>query len=141
MTTAVLALALASAGAASAQHGPTAGTGGGPVTGAIDFGFRAGSVTGDEARFQRYRDLRDGVALDVAVERRGQTYEFAVFAANTGYRDGRDGAEFRNARWRVKFTFDSTPLNYGYHTLTPWTLGTDGEEARLTLDPAARLRV
>ena len=36
---------------------PTAGT---SFIRSIDFGFRGTSATGDEARYERYRDLRDG---------------------------------------------------------------------------------
>ena len=35
-----------------------------PATGEVEVGARFGDVSGDEARFLKYRDLRDGVTLD-----------------------------------------------------------------------------
>ena len=35
------------------------------IFGQIDFGGRITSIDGDEARYQRYRDLRDGVFFDL----------------------------------------------------------------------------
>ena len=61
--TTIAALLLASASMAGAQTPPTkpeppANV---PTRGLLDFGYRGGSVTGDEARFERYRDPRPGV--------------------------------------------------------------------------------
>ena len=35
-----------------------------PNLGTVDFGYRGTSFTGDEARYNRYRDLRDGGYVD-----------------------------------------------------------------------------
>ena len=71
--TTIAALLLASASMAGAQTPPTkpeppANV---PTRGLLDFGYRGGSVTGDEARFERYRDPRPGVAtwFEVDIER------------------------------------------------------------------------
>ena len=36
-----------------------------PKLGWIDFGYRGDSVSGDEARYNRYRDFRDGATLNM----------------------------------------------------------------------------
>jgi MtrB/PioB family decaheme-associated outer membrane protein len=49
------------------------------TTGAIDFGVRGTSVNGDAARYERYRDLGDGLALEgvrLSRERRGWLFDF-----------------------------------------------------------------
>ena len=38
-----------------------------PQTGLFDVGFRGTSTDGDEARYERYRDLRDGAATFFAM--------------------------------------------------------------------------
>ena len=48
-------------GLAAAQ---TAATLEGAGIGEVEFGARVASVTGDAARYQRFRDLRDGATLD-----------------------------------------------------------------------------
>ena len=138
LTMAAAALMLVSASLAGAQQPSAAAA---PVTGSVDFGFRGGSVSGDEARFERYRDMRNGANINFHVAKETEAYAVGAWANNVGYRDGRYGFDFSNAKLKVKFSFDSTPLNYGYNTLTPWTLTTGGAEAKLTLDAATRLRV
>src|SRR6185503_17801030 len=61
-----------------------------PQFGTIDFGYRGTSFTGDEARYNRYRDLRDGPYVNkfrFAKER--ETMAFRAEANNVGYRDQR----------------------------------------------------
>ena len=59
LTIVTTALLLASGGLAMAQE-PAAPAGATPWTGSIDFGGRVSSVDGDKARFERFRDLRNG---------------------------------------------------------------------------------
>ena len=60
-TTIVLCSALLAAPvAARAQESTSAA----PSTGAVDVGGQFTSVSGDEARYQHYRDLRTGVLVD-----------------------------------------------------------------------------
>ncbi len=90
--------------------------------GSIDFGFRASSTTGDRARYERFRDLRNGANVNLALKKSTDTYRFEVNGTNIGYLDQNLNANFVNER--VKFTafFDQTPLNYGLDgmTKTPW---------------------
>ena len=64
LTIATGALLLASANLAVAQQAPQSSN---PpavegVTGTVDIGVRSESTTGDEARYERYRDLRSGAS-------------------------------------------------------------------------------
>jgi hypothetical protein len=121
MTTA--ALLLASAMYATAQTKPAEGTSGTPtgaVTGTVDVGFRATTVDGDEARYERYRDLRNGLYTNIFFGKETDTYLYDVAAKNVGYNDQTYGFNYQNSRMRFSFLWDSIPLNYCYNCLTPW---------------------
>jgi hypothetical protein len=61
----------------------------------VDLGVRFGSVDGDEARFMRYRDLRDGVILDSGRYTRDKdTRLFHAEVDHLGYRDQRYSVRF-----------------------------------------------
>jgi len=78
----------------------------GKAYGNIDFGGQFSSVTGDSARFQRYRDLRDGPLADnVLLNRRGETWTLRAAAVKPGYRDQRFTADYRLVG-KVKAFFD-----------------------------------
>ena len=60
----------------------------GPKLGQVDFGFRGDSVTGDEARFNRYRDLSQGGLVDrFRWGKITDTWGFFCAAYNVGYED------------------------------------------------------
>ena len=60
----------------------------GKVYGSVDFGARFNTVDGDEARFQRYRDLTSGPTANNAIfGRRTEDWTFEAQAWNVGYRD------------------------------------------------------
>jgi MtrB/PioB family decaheme-associated outer membrane protein len=93
-----------------------------PGTGAnrIDFGARIGTVSGDPARWQRYRDLRDGPVInrfDFEYER--NNWLWSVGGDHVGYRDQRYqvNAE-RPGRASLRFLWDSIPLFISQDTLT-----------------------
>ena len=66
-----------------------------PKLGWIDFGYRGDSVSGDEARYNRYRDLRDGATLNrFQIKKETATNYFFASADNIGYRDQRYSANF-----------------------------------------------
>jgi hypothetical protein len=88
--TVTAALLLASAIHAKAQTKPaetTSGTGPGGITGTADVGFRATGTSGDEARYERYRDLRDGLYTNIVFGKETDTYLYDVTAKNVGYHD------------------------------------------------------
>ncbi len=91
--------------------------------GQIDFGGRVSDVTGDEARFQRYRDLRDGVFIDMPffhVER--ERWWMNLTAQNTGYRDQRYTLAYaRPGKVRFDFIYDQTPTFISNDTRSPYS--------------------
>jgi MtrB/PioB family decaheme-associated outer membrane protein len=105
------ALLLVPAASARAQESPDTTV---PTVGSTDFGGQFSSMNGDEARFQRYKDLRTGGLLDAfRYTREKENWLFNVTANHVGYRDQRFVAEVRNyERARVSFTWDQIPLFY-----------------------------
>ncbi|MGE0040552.1 MAG: MtrB/PioB family outer membrane beta-barrel protein, partial [Vicinamibacterales bacterium] len=109
-----------------------------PSVGTVDIGFRGSSTTGDEARFERYRDLQNGAATTFSISKNTDRYLFDAFAENVGYHDQRYGAAYKDAKSNFSFAWDSTPLNYSYLTATPWV--GDGK-GNFTLDQSLRFLV
>jgi hypothetical protein len=141
--TAALLLASASLAVAQEQQKPTEPTPAEPTPptpslGSIDFGLRLTSTSGDEARYERYRDLRNGVNTNVVFSQDRADYLFGFKATNIGYRDGRYQANYSNSKLAFSFMWDSIPLNYSYLTKTPWALATNGSTATFSLDPQLR---
>jgi MtrB/PioB family decaheme-associated outer membrane protein len=117
---------------------PAAAASASPFTGGFDFGGMFTTVDGDEARFERYRDTRDGAYANLDVGRESKTYIFGANAYHIGYRDQRYNAEFQNKRIKFGFNWTSLPLNYSYLTRTAYSgLGTD----TLTLPDSAQAAV
>jgi MtrB/PioB family decaheme-associated outer membrane protein len=128
------ALLLMSAGAARAQDPPSLPLPTDPVMvgrseatgkwyGTVDFGARASTVDGDEARFQRYRDLRSGVyATNGVAGRRTQDWAIETQAWNIGYRDQRYQLDVqRIGRLTGSFLYDQIPLWISADTRTLYT--------------------
>ena len=80
--------------------------------GTVDFGGRVTSIDGDEARAQRYRDLRSGIyASNLIAGRRTEDWTLEAQAWNIGYRDQRYQLDFdRVGRLRASFLYDQIPL-------------------------------
>ncbi|MCC6991304.1 MAG: MtrB/PioB family outer membrane beta-barrel protein, partial [Acidobacteria bacterium] len=117
-----IAALLASASTALAQTPPTKPEPPAvPSLGLFDVGYRGGDTTGDEARFERYRDLRPGAATFFEVNRRAEKYRFKADAFNVGYRDQSYNAYYTNGKLSVNGMFDSVPLNYLYDAPLIWT--------------------
>jgi MtrB/PioB family decaheme-associated outer membrane protein len=78
----------------------------GKLYGNIDFGGHFSDISGDSARFQKYRDLRDGPLVDnFFFNRRGETWTLNTFATKMGYRDQQFAGEYRLVG-KVKASFD-----------------------------------
>ncbi len=146
LTTATAALLLASAALTSAQQPPQApaqpqAPASTPiVTGlnSIDFGFRGTGTSGDEARYERYRDTRNGAYTNIRFGMESERYLFGATANNIGYHDQNYTVDYQNSAVRFGFEFDAIPLNYCYNCSTPWV---EGPENVWTLDPATRTAV
>ncbi len=121
--------------AAAAQAGAAASS---PATsGTVDIGALATATDGDEARFERYRDTRDGASTGLTLSRSAASYTFDASASHIGYRDQRYDALFRGPRIDAGFSFTGTPLNFSYLTRTPYTRN----GSTLLLDDAAQSAV
>jgi MtrB/PioB family decaheme-associated outer membrane protein len=91
------------------------------LTGQVDFGGLFTTTSGDEARYERYRDTRDGAFSDISIKRASTAYRFNASAYHIGYRDQRYDAGVVSRRVDFTFNFTSIPLNYSYITSTPYT--------------------
>lgn len=122
------ALLLASATLAAAQStpapqpapapGPSA-----PYVGTLDLGGIFGDINGDVARYERYRDARDGVYSNVTYRRDTSKYFFDATANQIGRRDQKYTTDLTNGKVRFSFLWDSLPTNYYYDAITPFTRG------------------
>ncbi|OFW05243.1 MAG: hypothetical protein A3I61_10840 [Acidobacteria bacterium RIFCSPLOWO2_02_FULL_68_18] len=107
------------------------------LTGTIDVGGLFTTTDGDEARFERYRDSRDGAYSTFDLTRQTGSYAFEANAFHVGYRDQRYSAAFMSRRIKVDFDWVSVPLNFSYIARTPYV--TNG--GTLTLDDTAQRAV
>ncbi|MGE3843436.1 MAG: MtrB/PioB family outer membrane beta-barrel protein [Vicinamibacterales bacterium] len=106
--------------------------------GSIDFGGALQTTDGDEARFERYRDSRNGAFSNITLAKTTDRYLFNARAWHVGFRDQSYGVDYMRRRLAVSFMWDSLPLNYSYLTQTPWTVNDNGV---LTLSSSARAAV
>lgn len=107
------------------------------LQGTVDVGGLVTTTDGDEARYERYRDTRDGLYSGFRLTRDTSSYLFDARASHVGYRDQRYDARFFSSRVNARFNWVSLPLNYSYLARTPFT--TNG--STLTLDDAAQRAV
>lgn len=118
------ALLLASSGMAQAQQtAPSAPSPVAPKLGHIDFGVRADSLSGDEARYNRFRDLRDGLFVQrFTLQKETPTFFFKGEANNVGYKDQRFAASYESiGKLKAGFEWNQIPLFIGSSTRTLYT--------------------
>lgn len=133
------ALLLASFATARAQDPPTKpAPPTTPSTGFFDVGYRGTKTDGDAARYERYRDLRDGAATLFSTSKHTENYRLNLFASNIGYHDQRYTVGYQNSKATFNFMWDSIPTNFSYLTRTPWT---DTGNGVLTLPDSAQQAV
>jgi MtrB/PioB family decaheme-associated outer membrane protein len=129
----IAALLLVAAGAAAQDvanaSAPAAGSEFVPVN-QIDIGLR-GTTFGtdsDQARFQRYRDLRDGGTLDLfRFTKETPHYKLNLNADHLGYRDQRYSASYKDyGRVTATFEFNQIPLYYSNSTQSLYTASSAG---------------
>src|SRR5205814_6100542 len=99
-----------------------------PSAGEAEFGGRASSISGDAARFQKYRDLRNGPTLDRArYQKSRERWEFNAALEHAGYRDQRYTAGFNQyGKLKASFQWDQIPFFYSTDTRTPFTSPSPG---------------
>ena len=92
-------------------------------SGEVEFGGRASRISGDAARFQKYRDLRNGPTIDRArYEKTKERWEFKAALDHAGYRDQRYTAGFNQyGKLKASFQWDQIPFFYSMDTRTPFT--------------------
>ena len=93
-------------------------------------------MDGDEARYQRYRDLRNGVLVDgFHITHQKDAWTFNATATHVGYRDQKYTGEITKAgKLTVRFSWDQIPLFYsaadsdqfGLLSATPYTVESPG---------------
>src|SRR5262245_32512970 len=107
------------------------------LSGVVDIGGQVTAVDGDEARFERYRDSRNGVYSTLLLNRDTDSSLFGARVFHAGYRDQRYNANYIGPRLNITGDWTSVPLNFSYLTRTPYT--TNGSV--LTLPDSAQLAV
>jgi MtrB/PioB family decaheme-associated outer membrane protein len=101
-----------------------------PLMNQIDLGFRGTSFGSDSdpARFQRYRDLRDGGTVDrFRLFKDTNEYRYSVQADHIGYRDQRFSGSYNNfGKVKASFEWNQIPLFYSQDTRTLYDTSTPG---------------
>jgi MtrB/PioB family decaheme-associated outer membrane protein len=89
-------------------------------TGTFDVGLRGSSVSGDRGRFERYRDLGDGLTLEgVRLHRDRDGWLLDFRAEHVGRRDQRYVADVnRPGRFKGFFMWDQIPMLLSRNTRT-----------------------
>ena len=100
----------------------------GKAYGNLDFGAQFSDIRGDAARFQRYRDLRDGPLADnILLNRRGSDWTLKATATKIGYRDQRFSGEYRLVgKVKASFDWNQIPTNISLATRTFYDQATPG---------------
>jgi MtrB/PioB family decaheme-associated outer membrane protein len=82
----------------------------------------------DQARYQRFQDLRDGVTLDkFRFTRLNDRFQLQLQADHLGYRDQRLSGSYNNfGRVKAAFEWNQTPLFYSRDTRTLFTATSPG---------------
>jgi MtrB/PioB family decaheme-associated outer membrane protein len=115
--------------------------GGAGWAGLIDLGVRATDVDGDAARFERYRDMGDGLALErVRLDRATNNGWLLDFSGDhVGRRDQRFRAAAADpGRFRATFVWDQIPMLLSRSTRT---LFADIGSGTLSIDDALQAQV
>jgi MtrB/PioB family decaheme-associated outer membrane protein len=117
-----------------------------PWAGWVDFGVRGTSTNGDAARYERYRDLGDGLFLETArVSRTYRGWLLDFMGDHVGRRDARYGAAVEDpGRIKAAFLWDQIPMLLSRTTRTLYSgIGTgdltidDSLQAIVQARPAA----
>lgn len=122
---ALTALLVASSSAAQTQQLQLTGQ---PPAGSIEFGLRVTDVSGDDARFQRFRDIGDGAVLDrVRFNREGPGWFVTSGAEHIGRTDQRYWLEYGGrSKVKVRFQWDQIPMSLSGDTRTLYSTAAPG---------------
>ena len=109
-----------------------------PSPGSIDFGFRGTDTDVDDARYERYRDLRNGAASLFEFGKETDLFTVDATPSTSAIAISSTRSTTSGASCSSRFLWDSIPTNFSYLTVSPWTVGDNGT---LTIDPAPRQQV
>jgi MtrB/PioB family decaheme-associated outer membrane protein len=125
----ILALTL---GPATAYAQPAASSDVTPMRGWADFGVRGSSLSGDASRYERYRDLGDGLFLEgFRLQKEAKGWFMNFDASHVARKDQRFIARFvRPGQLKGWAMWDQIPMLLSGTTRTPYTL-TNANEFRL----------
>jgi MtrB/PioB family decaheme-associated outer membrane protein len=132
----IVAALLLTSGGVTAQDAATLSL---PPVNQVDVGIR-GTAFGngsDEARFQRYRDVRNGVTVDrFRLSKDTDAHRYSLQADSVGYRDQRFSASYVNyGRLKASAEWNQIPLFYSQDTRTLYDQATPGQ---LTLNDSVQ---
>jgi MtrB/PioB family decaheme-associated outer membrane protein len=112
------------------QPGENTGVSRLPNPGQVDFGLRGTNYTedSDEARYQRYRDLRNGAFADGFLWAKDTDSAFSdVRGSHVGYRDQQYTGNYnRFGKVKGSFSFNQIPLFFSEDTRTAYSEDTSG---------------
>jgi MtrB/PioB family decaheme-associated outer membrane protein len=101
-----------------------------PTPNVVDFGVRGTAYTddSDEARYQRYRDLRNGPTVDLfRFTKATDSQWFSLKADHVGYRDQHYSASLNDyGTAKASFEFNQIPLFFSSTTQTPYSFDQPG---------------
>src|SRR4051794_2108360 len=98
--------------------------------GSVDAGFRGTgySEDSDEARYQRYRDLRNGPFIEGLSWGKNDDHRYwDVRSTHVGYRDQQYAANYNQfGKLKASFAFNQIPLFFSEDTRTAYTTASPG---------------
>ena len=108
--------------------------------GSFDFGIRASHLDGDAARYERYRDLGDGLVLDrIRFDTQQRGWMLGLAADHGGRPDQRySGSAIRPGQVKIWGRWDQIPMLMSRTTRTLFTTPSPGE---LLIDDAIQTQV
>jgi MtrB/PioB family decaheme-associated outer membrane protein len=111
---------------------------GGETTGVIDVGVRGTALNGDAARYERYRDLGDGLFLQrLQVNREANGWFLDLSGDNVGRRDQRFQGDFvKPGKFKGFAMWDQIPMLISRTTRTLFVENISAEPNMLTIDDA-----
>lgn len=107
-----------------------------PVWGSVDFGVRGTSLNGDGARYERYRDLGNGLFLEAfRINREKNGWFLDVALDHVGRRDQRFGGRVvRPGKFKGWAMWDQIPMLMSRTTRTLYREDLDQPQGVLTID-------
>ena len=135
----ILALALLPATASGQTIGWTVPAG----TNIIDVGVRGTDISGDSARFERYRDLTNGLFLEaIRWDGKKNDWDLTLRGDHSFYKDQRYmGRATKQGQLKAWFMWDQIPMLMSNTTATLFREDFSKEPNIFTIDPAIRAQV